>query len=331
MHRWGKLRPMLTPTRASASLGKSIQAAIVMVASLASAVSAARDGGMVVDARPSVNVQDRLYSGTVGGKPITLFLKLGAGREGAGEVSGRYRYGKRQGTLALKGMTNGQGGLTLTETDSVRQVTGTITGRVVGPCLDGSWSAPGGARTLPFKACELTKREVLARAVGSYSLQFVDGNAFANAMIVMEKRRGKWEVGGSAIVGNMRDSVEFALDDSDLAVLDGLGVEVGKDLSVRLRVGDKVVRHIPFKSDGMDYALEKDDAGWAGAGLSPSTTFCDLSLCLSAVHNVDLSATSGSRYFSPEGPLTVSYEPGVDEFLVHMGQLDQLKFRRTKR
>jgi hypothetical protein len=59
--------------------------------------------------------------------------------------------------------------------------------------------------------------------------------------------------------------------------------------------------------------------------------FCDLSLCLSAVHKVDLSATSGSRYFAPEGQLSVSYDPGVDEFVVSMGQLDQLKFRRTKR
>jgi len=172
---------------------------------------------------------------------------------------------------------------------------------------------------------------VLARAVGSYALRFVDGNAFANAMIVMEKRRGKWEVGGSAIVEGMRDSVEFALDDTDLEVLDGLRVEVGKDLSVWLRVGDKVVRHIPFKSDGMDYGLEQQDLGWAGKDLSPSTTFCDLALCLSAVHSIDLSATSGSGYFSPAGPLTVSYIPGVDEFVVHMGQLDQMVFRRTKR
>ena len=89
-------------------------------------------------------------------------------------------------------------------------------------------------------------------------------------------------------------------------------------------IGGELIRNQPGSTN---------DNGASGqiARLSPSTTFCDLSLCLSAVHNVDLSATSGSRYFSPDGPLSVSYIPGIDEFVVSMGQLDQLKFRRTKR
>jgi hypothetical protein len=134
----------------------------------------------------------------------------------------------------------------------------------------------------------------------------------------------------------MRDSADFGLDRNDTDTLNSLRVEVRKDLSVRLRAGDTVIKHIPFKGDGMEHGLDKSfDNSWVFSTqldrLSRATTFIGSRLFLSADSKVDLSVTSASDYFLEQGLLIVTYLPGVDEFEIKMANFDRLRFVRTKR
>lgn len=312
-------------------LGLEHSAIVGMVILVAGVCMAGERPVVAVTAAPD---SGHVYTGRLGGQPITMVLYLDG--DGAGEISGSYSAARRGPPLLLRGRSDRQGRLMLTESDGSQRVTGSLAGTIDGACLAGSWNAADGSRTATLKACELGKRAALSRAVGSYALQSVHGTAFADAVIGMEKRQGKWEVGGTVLVGGTRQAADFALGRGDRRVLDSLRIEVSRDLSIRLRAGQAEIARIAFKNDGMDYGLDKETAAGVALGtrlerLSPTTTFHGGRLFLCALSEVDLSSTGDSRYFAPEGSLIVSYLPVADVFEVSMASLDRLVFARANR
>jgi hypothetical protein len=276
-------------------------------------------------------VIDRLYAGTVGGKSsVTMALSLNGS-----VVRGTYRYGRRQDVLTLNGSVGASGELELTEADPRGKPTGKIAGRLQDGCIKGEWSSPDGKRRLPLSVCELSKKQVLTAAIGTFHLTAVSGTAGANTMFDMEKSGRRWSVTGSYIGQHaMRKAGDYRLDRQEVDFLNSLRVHVDEDLSVRFVAGDTMIRRIPFNEKGMEHKLSPSESSLAYletplGKLSPSTTFIHGRLFLAAIAEVDYSGLVGSGLLSQSPDLLIAaYLAGVDRFEIQMGQMTLTLTRR---
>jgi hypothetical protein len=272
-----------------------------------------------------------LYAGTVGGKRAVTMELI---RNGS-DLQGAYRYGRRFDVLTLKGTEGADGKIDLTEIEPHGRTTGKISGKLQAGCIEGEWSSPDGARRLPLKVCELSKKQALTAAIGTFHLTAVSGNAGANTMFDIEKSGKRWSVTGSFIGPHaMREAGDFGLDKQEVEFLNSLRVQVGKDLSVRFVAGDTTIRRIPFNEKGMEHTLTSGESSLSYfetplGKVSPSTAFIHGRLFLAAISEVDYSGLVDSGLLSQEpGQLIVTYVTGLDSFEIQMGQMTLTLTRR---
>jgi hypothetical protein len=248
-------------------------------------------------------------------------------------LRGFYRYDRQPDVLTLTGTTGASGEIRLIEKDPRGKTTGKISGEAQNGCIKGEWSSPNAAKRVPLNVCQLSKRQALTAAIGTFYLASASGMTGANGMYDIVRSGRHWSVAGSAISRGRREVMEFGLEKPDLEVLNSLSVRVDDDLSVRFAAGDKTIRRIPFVENGMEHTLTTDDSSlWyfeTLGKLSATTIFIHDRLFLAAIHEVDYSGLVDSDYF-PTGPgrLIVTYRTGLERFEIQMGQATLILTRR---
>lgn len=96
----------------------------------------------------------KLFRGTVGKFPVTLFLQdLDVGTH-ADQISGAYKYGSQTGYSLLNGYRNNSGNFVLVEL-STANFSGIFTGKLSGKTFSGNWTNDGGTKILPFQLAEV--------------------------------------------------------------------------------------------------------------------------------------------------------------------------------
>ena len=262
----------------------------------------------------SINIAyfHRFYSGKIGDKYVfTMDLK-----NLNGTLSGKYRYVGNQSDIYLTGKIDRSGSFTMDETNGSRR-SGTFTGQITGKEIDGVWQSADGARRFHFGANQTSeiligsKEEIMAQAIGNYSLDTISGAGGANGMWDTWKTKGKWQSDTSGIVNARREVDMVALAPADTRLLDSLAVTVDANLTTRFMVGGKTLLTIAYQDAGMQLKLAQEHNSVVEDELkvlSPSTTVWDEHLYLLVRDGVDYSKEISGHFEAAVGDIvTVSY------------------------
>ncbi len=228
-----------------------------------------------------------------------------------------YRYGNRAANLDLRGTIDASGSFAMDESIDRIKKTGSFKGRLTDGHVVGTWQSADGLRTAPFTADQTreirigTKRDMLGAAIGRYPLASISSFMGANALGDTLRENGRWKSFESSINGGQREGQDIALTATDVALLNGLGVVVEADLSVRLVARGKTVLQIPFRPDGMDYRVDRPHSGVITdklKKLSAATIVRDERVYLLVRDGVDYSDRLSGSFMATAGDIvTVSY------------------------
>lgn len=245
----------------------------------------------------------KIFAGQIGGRyAFTMSLK-----NVDGQLTGSYRYTGKREDIPVRGKINPAGAFTMDESDGAGKITGTFAGTVVGGTFEGTWTPPGGKRSLTVEAHQTSeiiigsKREILTKAIGTYVLDSISGSGGANTMWESWRKNGTWTSNVSSIEQARREFSDVDLSHDDLRVLNGMMISVDASLATHLAVGNKVLLTIPYRDAGMQYEINQPHDSTVEedlAKMSPSTTVLDERLYLLARDATDL-AQSMSGNFLP--------------------------------
>lgn len=270
----------------------------------------------MVTAYASIDVAyfHKSYSGKIADKyAFTMDLKSLDGK-----LIGTYQYtGKTKRNIYLQGTINVDGTFTMDESDGMKS-TGRFVGKLDNIQISGNWQSTDGRKNWPFVATQTseiqigTKKEILTKAIGDYPLANISGSGGANGMWdTWKEKGGRWQSNVSGISNGMREANTIKLTKSDIHLLNSMRVSVAADLSTRLSVGGKIIFTIPYRDNGMQYAVNASHNSIIEDNLkkySDRTTVLDERLYLLVEDGVDYSnVISGNFEAAVSDILTVSY------------------------
>lgn len=272
-------------------------------------------------AASSASYFHKFYSGKIADKyAFTMNLK---NRNGV--LAGTYRYGGKLIDINLKGKIEPSGSFTMDELDMSRR-TGVFTGVMTVNQIAGVWQSSDGTKKWSFVADQTSeikigsKKEILTKAIGDYSLESISGSGGANAMWDTWKIKGKWESNTSGISNGMRQGNRLKLTLADIRLLNSMTIKVDADLTTRFQAGGKTILPIPYRDAGMHFNIKDEHNTVIVDDLkkfSPSTTVLDDELYLLAQDGVDYSgAISGNFEATVSDIVIVSYSIIEDTFTV---------------
>ncbi|MBC7864640.1 MAG: hypothetical protein IAF38_16830, partial [Bacteroidia bacterium] len=195
----------------------------------------------------------KLFSGSIDGKyAFDMDLKL-KGKE----LSGSYKYRTQSNSLSLKGSVDSSGKLSLNEFNGKGAITGIFSGEFSDSGLKGEWKVPDGSRTLSFEAVTKTKKQILEKTIGDYTLNAIGGVNCSNVLIDIDKKNGKWISSYSEIIMGMREGESSAVSKKDIRLFNSIHINIDSALTVRVYVKEKLLLESRFIENGMDYRVKE--------------------------------------------------------------------------
>lgn len=214
-----------------------------------------------------------------------------------GVLTGTYRYAGKSVDIYLHGKIDPSGSFTMDELYAFKN-TGVFKGVATEKEISGVWQSADGSKKWPFVADQTSeikigsKKEMLTKAIGDYSLESISGSGGANGMWDTWKAKGKWRSNVSGISNGMRRGNMIKLTLADIHLLDTMTIKVDADLTTRFLAGGKTILTIPYRDAGMQFEIKNAHNGVIEDDLkklSSSTTVWDEQLYLLARDDIDYS------------------------------------------
>lgn len=262
----------------------------------------------------------RTFIGKIAGKyPIEMDV-----RRSGNNLKGSYKYTGKKNSLILYGTIDSSGRFKMQEWADFKQ-TGVWSGKLSGDTLAGEWSTPDGSKKMAVEAYKTAefklkpKKELLRSAIGTYTLQSIEGARGANGMFDITRKDGAWHASSSGISEGMRVGQENNLSGGEIKLLNSTRITVDEKLSTRFFAGEKLLLEIPLNENGMKYSMSRPHSSVLDDKLknfSPSSVYVDVDgkIYLAAMDGIDYSGTLTLEDMVTQGILVLRYSPEAKTF-----------------
>jgi hypothetical protein len=142
-------------------------------------------------------------------------------------------------------------------------------------------------RTSPFSS----KKQILKRLVGEYSLDNISGFMGANTLFDTYFDNGKWTSNSSSLELGMRELYQNDLTQTDEKLLESIKLVIDSNLTINFKIGSKLIFTSPFSEMKTDYNvsnIENDELHDELQNLNSSVIFQDDYLVLFVKNDIEL-------------------------------------------